>query len=353
MKKTSIYGAGYMGMKVLKALSENGVKVNFFIDQFTNEKFILGIPVYRLSDISEPQNTIVYLSIHEGLYNYPDVVSGIMNSGFDIVSLHDIARTYESIIPSVVNDEILYLRKDKNKMIDALKTREVLALISSPQSKKNYENLLNFRADPRPATYPAPTEDNQYLTNQVDIYDRCDFTYIDCGAYTGDTIKKALDYTGKRLKTVFAFEPDLSNFSALVNECRSPELENTAIHLYPCGVWNHTGVVNFSNDGTSSSKISLDKGNCTVPVVALDDVIINKKVDLIKMDLEGAELMAIEGCKNIIRSQSPSLAISIYHKPEDLWEIPLYINSLNPGYNMYVETYGFMGFETVLFCSKN
>lgn len=54
--------------------------------------------------------------------------------------------------------------------------------------------------------------------------------------------------------------------------------------------------------------------------------------------------------KNIIKNQSPSLAICLYHKPQDLWDLPLLINEINPNYNMYLRIYGSMGLELVLYC---
>ena len=59
---------------------------------------------------------------------------------------------------------------------------------------------------------------------------------------------------------------------------------------------------------------------------------------------------AILGMKNIIKNQSPSLAICLYHKPQDLWDLPLLINEINPNYNMYLRIYGSMGLELVLYC---
>lgn len=66
---------------------------------------------------------------------------------------------------------------------------------------------------------------------------------------------------------------------------------------------------------------------------------IEELVTLIKMDIEGAEQEALLGAKRIISEYQPKLAICIYHRIEDLWEIPLLIKELNPEYHLYIRNY--------------
>ena len=67
------------------------------------------------------------------------------------------------------------------------------------------------------------------------------------------------------------------------------------------------------------------------------------------MDIEGAEQNALEGAKDIILRNKPKLAICLYHKPEDLWEIPLYIHSLVPEYKIYIRHHSHTNEETVMY----
>jgi hypothetical protein len=74
-------------------------------------------------------------------------------------------------------------------------------------------------------------------------------------------------------------------------------------------------------------------------LVSLDDFLSEKEqreITYIKLDIEGAELEALKGMKKIIATCKPKLAICIYHKPTDLWTIPLFIRSLNPSYKLYI-----------------
>jgi FkbM family methyltransferase len=169
---------------------------------------------------------------------------------------------------------------------------------------------------------------------------------VDGGAYTGDTLKSLLQH-GYRFKAFYAFEPDLENFRQLRDAVSSlpPEAECS---LWPCGVWSSTSRRTFSEDGGSSSKLS-ETGAAHVPVVALDDVLHGQPVNLIKMDIEGAEADALQGARRLIQEYRPGLAICLYHYPHHLWSIPLWVAELKLGYSLFCRTYAQSTFETVLY----
>ena len=54
------------------------------------------------------------------------------------------------------------------------------------------------------------------------------------------------------------------------------------------------------------------------------------------MDIEGAEMEALKGSKDILIAQKSKLAICVYHLNEHLYEIILYLNSLNLGYKFWM-----------------
>jgi hypothetical protein len=89
--------------------------------------------------------------------------------------------------------------------------------------------------------------------------------------------------------------------------------------------------------------------------VALDDVLAGWRPTLIKMDIEGSELAALYGARHLIAESRPSLAISVYHKPDHLWRIPLLLASWPElgGYRYYLRSHGFNGFDAVLYASPS
>jgi FkbM family methyltransferase len=73
------------------------------------------------------------------------------------------------------------------------------------------------------------------------------------------------------------------------------------------------------------------------------------RVDFIKMDIEGAEMGALAGAAGVIAEFKPRMAISGYHKPEDLWEIPARIKALNPTYELTFGHHTPTGWESVFY----
>jgi hypothetical protein len=83
--------------------------------------------------------------------------------------------------------------------------------------------------------------------------------------------------------------------------------------------------------------------------MTLDELLYDYTPTYIKMDIEGGELEALKGARNIIKSAMPILAICVYHKQSDFWEIPLLIRSITEGYRFFLRAYSWSGFEVVCY----
>ncbi len=88
----------------------------------------------------------------------------------------------------------------------------------------------------------------------------------------------------------------------------------------------------FSKKAGRNSKLSASG----TPIRVTDiDSLIDDRITLLKMDIEGAELHAIEGCRNIIEKYTPKLYICAYHRNEDMFSLPIKILEYNPNYKIY------------------
>jgi glycerol-3-phosphate dehydrogenase len=67
-----IYGAGGFGKTLFKILKKRGINIDFFIDQYKEEKELFGIPIYRLNEA--PKNATLYVSIPQYPVDVPDKV---------------------------------------------------------------------------------------------------------------------------------------------------------------------------------------------------------------------------------------------------------------------------------------
>jgi len=139
---------------------------------------------------------------------------------------------------------------------------------------------------------------------------------IDGGAYRGAFALYASKIVGDD-GIVFAFEPDPENYKKVVRNIELNGLKN--IVAIEKGLWNKDTVLKFDNQSSSlSTFLSHKKGNSliSVPVTSIDNEMKRrgiKKVDFIKMDIEGAEVKAIEGAKNLLKRNNVRLAIASYH----------------------------------------
>ncbi len=168
--------------------------------------------------------------------------------------------------------------------------------------------------------------------------------YVDGGSLDLSSVVQLSKLT--KVKKAYAFEPNREHFK---NCEKIKEQFDFEVELFPYGLWSEKDELRFEmrNDGGSHLN---GNGNEVINVCAMEDVIpAEEKITFIKMDIEGAELEALKGCCNIIKRDKPKLAICIYHKPEDMYEIPMYIKELVPEYKLYIRAYSNRQFETILY----
>ncbi len=169
---------------------------------------------------------------------------------------------------------------------------------------------------------------------------------IDAGAFDGDTIERFLNLTGGKYRYIYAFEPDAENFKNL----RKRNLPDN-IKTYNAGLYDETCKLCFSANKGGSSKVE-STGENVIQVYRFDELDIPcREVTFVKMDIEGSELKALQGMEQTIIKYKPKLAICIYHKFEDLWELPLYIKKLVPEYRLYIRNYTTYLDEIVLYAA--
>ncbi|KKX99798.1 hypothetical protein VN21_17730 [Paraclostridium benzoelyticum] len=107
-------------------------------------------------------------------------------------------------------------------------------------------------------------------------------------------------------------------------------------------------MLKFNSTQNGSSYVS-DNGNTEISIETLDQTLGLKEITFIKMDIEGMELEALKGSKEIIKKHRPKLAISIYHKNDDLINIPIFIKNLVSEYKFYIRHYSIYPAETILY----
>ncbi len=181
---------------------------------------------------------------------------------------------------------------------------------------------------------------------------------IDAGGCWGDTALYFAHTVGAAGKVyTFEFLPD--NLSILTRNLGLNRELSDRIEVVPEALWNRSKeTIHYSANGPGTSLMpSLkpgDVGSSLVSTISIDDFVSEHKVpriDYIKMDIEGAELNALKGAKRTIRAFKPQLAISVYHRKDDVVAIPDYVRSLNLGYEFFLDHFTIYGEETILFAA--
>ncbi|MDR2233624.1 MAG: FkbM family methyltransferase [Tannerella sp.] len=192
---------------------------------------------------------------------------------------------------------------------------------------------------------PPVFEKTQYFPQGIFELSR-DESYFDCGAFTGDTIADFLKATGGSYRHIWAVEPDTMNCNRLTKYINEERLQH--VDVVNKGVYSHAGRLPFQETGNMLSML-VDDAQHFIEVDTIDRIATGNPVTYIKMDVEGAEMEALKGAEQTIRKYTPVLGISIYHKQQDLIDIPHYIKSLVPEYTFYFRVHKKLAIDTVLY----
>lgn len=177
---------------------------------------------------------------------------------------------------------------------------------------------------------------------------------IDAGAAWGDTALRFAYEIGEKGKVYsFEFEPkgvDIFRKNLQLNS----ELASR-INIVEKALWRDSSTVlsfNANGPGTTVSEEAESIPETKISSITIDEFAEQlPRVDFIKMDIEGAELPALQGAEQTIRKFHPKLAISLYHNLSDFVEIPAYLQSLGLDYDYYIDHASIHAEETVLFAA--
>ncbi len=245
--------------------------------------------------------------------------------------------------------------KDKRN-IDVIRqgTAQVMDLLHDDRSREILRVLVEnwFDFDVTGVGYRDVFTDDQYYPPGI-ISLGANEAFVDGGAYDGDTLLAFVARTGGRFEAAYAFELDAGNFTDMAaNVGRLEPGLQRKIRLFNLGLLDEEREIRYETGGSGKQSTCINMiGSLggTGRTVRLVDALPREEVTFIKMDIEGSELQALHGAEAIIVDQKPQLAICVYHKPEHLWEIPLYLKKLVPGYRIFLRHHTPLEYETVCY----
>lgn len=162
--------------------------------------------------------------------------------------------------------------------------------------------------------------------------------FVDIGAYIGDTLADYVNEFGRdSYKRFYCYEILPSNVKIIKDNVSKWQLQN--ITICQKGIGDKIGYMYVNDSGVSSVGQLSSDGKIKIPITTVDDDI-HEKVTFIKMDIEGAEESALNGCKRQIEQNHPKLALSVYHNHKDIWKLARIIYNIDPSYRFYLRYYG-------------
>jgi len=341
-----LFGAGHVGRTILSGLRKVGIEPAAFVDNSTHlwNTSVEGVKVLSPEDAAlrygDKATFVITIWRGEATDRMAQREAQLVSLGCrSVVTFQSLFWKYAEVflphyavdLPHRVHQQADEVRRASHLWSDDASRSEFLAQL-------RWRLLGDF-------AMPDPVKHTVYFPLEL-----CPLTddevFVDCGAYNGDSILSFLEQPKKSFQRIYSFEPDPANFTKLQKET-SLLPERNLITLQRAALGARSGTVRFSGDGNEAS--SIGRGEMVVDCVALDEVLSETKPTYIKMDIEGAELDAINGARGIIQRHSPVLAICAYHLQDHLWKIPLLIQSINPDYSFFLHPHLVEGWDLVCY----
>lgn len=336
-----IFGAGQFGRDLCKVLLTQNFKVRGFIETQPRVDQFMNLPVrswQQLNDTDRQDQLII------GIYN-----RGMPLDALDTLAreagFRDVMMPWDGYGQFEAQLGWRYWLSGRNPLLLQLDAIEASHdLLSDATSQACLRDIVRFRLGLHHGYGSFRHDEPQYF-NALTLHGdgRKPIHYVDGGAYNGDTL---LDLSAVRsIERAYLFEPDAENFAALQKNLRDKDIP---MHCLPLALSDGYHMLSFNAGNGEAGTISVN-GTVHIAAMALDDLLRGQSTDFIKLDVEGGEIAALNGAADLIQRSRPVLAISFYHRPQDLWEIPQLLRDLCPDYQFFLRQHYFNSFDSVLY----
>ena len=231
---------------------------------------------------------------------------------------------------------------------DASNVLSGLSAWSNEASRDEYAAQINWqllRTTEMPSWLPAA--ETYFPEGLIRLSDQ--ESVVDCGAFDGDTLRAVIDRTGGRFDSFLALEPDPGNHSKLSAFVAGLPAElRSRITTRQIAVHSERATLRFESGDGAGSNLT-EAGDLEVQAEKLDELLADSVPTFLKMDIEGAEPLAISGARTTLSRHAPTLAVCLYHRREHLWQVPRLILNANPRYRLSLRRHSDESWETVCY----
>ena len=344
-KPIVMYGMGDGADKILDYCELNKIKI---YDIFASDEFVRGHSFrgYKVKKFDE---------IQEKLDDFIILVAFATRDRKVLDKIYEFDKKYELYAPDMPVFGDKFNGGYYDYLLENVKEfSQVYELLADDKSKQVYLDVINFKISGKIKylqNADTPKSEVISLLHCLET-ENLPLNYIDLGAYDGDSILELNKYL-RNINKIIAVEPDAKNFIKLQKNLEKNNLTERC-SLYNIGIWSEKQDIYFSEKaGRHSSVVMADSAQNSrtkikkIAADSVDNIVESNKSDgnhryFIKYDVEGSEYEAIIGSSATIKKHSPSLAVSLYHRNEDLIKLPGLINMLNPSYKFYLRKHEYI-----------
>ena len=363
-KPVVLYGTGDGADKVLDRLADFGVPVSgiFASDEFVRGQQFRGFTVRKYSELMKLQENVIVLIA------FASELPEMLDRFYKLAQVHE---TYAPHVP-VFDGDVAVTPEWIKKYEKELQT--VYDKFADDVSRETFAAILNYKLSGKLLYLQACTTKREDDLKALFSFGE-EETYVDLGAYNGDTVQEFLQLIRGHYKKIVAVEPDPKNFKKLTEYVQQNNLQN--VSCLQAGVWSECGALELTGNGgrqstfwkgkqetakvSGEASLTVQNRNSSLPqqssvrkkvktqqisVVTVDSVLRNEHADYMKFDVEGVEKEALAGAAQHLMpdcdGKLPKLLIAAYHHDEDIFALPLLLWKMQPEYKIYLRKHPYV-----------
>ncbi len=337
-----LFGAGGLGKKILSVLRDSGIEPLAFIDNklagqtVDHLKVLAPVEAAKQWGNSAVFVVTIWAAWADAMREQMQFLRNLECK--NVVSFIPLLWKYPHLLPHVQIDLPSRVLDERDQVLEAFD------LWSDEDSRGEFIAQLRWRLLGDFDGLSEPKPDPYWQRDIIRLKE--DAVFVDAGAFDGDTFAQFLDFSGGKFHAAYLFEPDRRNLQSLEKRLEAmPQEIRRRVNVFASAVAESEYDVSFQ--GGSGPSSAPGAGHDVVHCVSLDHAL-PEAPHVIKYDIEGFELLALGGSRRIIEKNKPALVVCAYHIQNHLWQIPLLIRSINPGYRFYLRPHGQI-WETVCY----
>jgi len=365
-----LFGAGGLGAEMAYTLRVWGVTPVCFCDNNSSKqgRMVSDLPIITFEDLKNNHtDSLIILSLDKHLdavakqleandFSSENILRKELDSDSSLIAMYSMVGSkalfvhykecakpksiLEKLMEMEANVEKAYHSYSDQKSKDLFVSK--LAVFAANMHFNMFKEFMLMFSEPihkfGMLNYEGTSEDYFYFNNDILSVSE-DEIYMDVGAYDGDTIETFVDAcknAGVKYKHIYGIEPDPDCFDKLETNVKS--LADVSIHKI--GLWSESTTLEFiPSDEAIHDQAGevVSQGSVKIDALSLDDFLDGDSVTFLKMDPSGVVVYEVMlGAKKTLEMYAPKLALGIYHSLEEFINVPIFIKSVNPKYELFL-----------------